>query len=373
MRERFQISGGQFFALLYVFLIGTSTMLLPVSRAGRDAWIAVLLATAGGVGLFGLYAAIVRVSGGKTIIGAARLAFGPALGAAIGALYIWFFLHLGSLVLRNLVELYATAIMLRTPVLVFAIVITFLAAWSVLLGIEVIARTAEILTLLLLLGKILLEVLAFATPDLIHLERLLPILENGPLPVVQGTVPVLAFPFGETVLLAAILPYLMPRRHGWRIAAGAMGLAGLLLFAVVVRDLAVLGPTEFSRQTIPSLSSLTLISIGEFVQRIDAIVLVVWTYGIFAKYTITYYILSSSLAELLHLSAYRPLVLPLGIILVTLSLLVYENFGEMASFAMNGYPAYAFVFEIALPLLILAGVILKARRRKGKAASSGRA
>lgn len=364
MHKKEQVSSGQFFSLLFTFLIGTSAMLLPVVKAGRDAWIAVLVAALAGIALFGLYAAVASMFPGKTLIGAARLALGPVVGTAVGTLYVWFFLHLGALVMRNLLELYATAIMLQTPVVVHAVVMVVLAAWAVTLGLEVIARTTELLTFLLLMATVTHDILVFGTPDLTHLERILPILEKGLQPVIQGAIPALSFPFGEAILFAMIIHNLASPRKSWSIASRGMSVAGLVLSLVVLRNIAALGPDEIARQTIPSLTTLTMINLAEFVQRIDAVVVLVWTYAILAKFMIVYYVLASGLAELVHLSTYRPLVLPLGIILTALSIIVYRDFGEMASFATEGYPAYAFVFEIVLPVLILAAGILKTRRKK---------
>lgn len=330
--------------------------------AGRDAWIAVPLAGAAGIMLFGLYAAIARIYPGQTLIGSARSALGPVAGTIVGALYVWFFLHLGALVIRNLVELYATAIMLQTPILVFAVVMVSLAAMAVSLGLEVIARAAEVLTFLFLTATLLLDGLVFATPNLARLDRFLPILENGPLPVVQSAVAALAFPYGEAVLFIPLIAALAAPKRGLGIAAWGIGVATFTLTMVMIRNIAVLGANHIARQSIPSLTTLTLVNLGEFIQRIDALVILVWTYGIFAKFMIVYYALASSLAELTRLATYRPLVLPLGIILVTLSLVVYQNFGEMVSFATQGYPAYAFIFELVLPVLILAVGAIRTRR-----------
>ncbi|MGE5379513.1 MAG: hypothetical protein ACM3NT_00435, partial [Methylocystaceae bacterium] len=70
------------------------------------------------------------------------------------------------------------------------------------------------------------------------------------------------------------------------------------------------------------------------------------------------------LAQVFNLHSYRPLILPLGILMVILGLTNVRNAIEMSEFAFKAYSIYAAPFQIGIPLLTL--VIAKLRKIPAK-------
>ncbi|MGI6604683.1 MAG: GerAB/ArcD/ProY family transporter [bacterium] len=324
LREEGRISSWQLGALLGSFLIGTSTIMRPTTQAGRDTWLAYLFALIAGLAVAWLWFALTQRLEVPTIQGIFAT-LGHYMGAPLALLYLWYYLYLCALVLRKISELYVTAVMPETPILVFAGVIVLLAAISVWSGLEVIGRLAELFFPFIALAILISHVLILATPNLVHWEHLTPVLDRGITPVLRATLSILTFPFAETILFANVLPFTLNRTQSWRMVMSITIFVGLLLMLSATLDSAVLS-IDTVRSSFTTLSMLREVNVGDFLTRVEVVGIFTWTLGGFLKLSLCYWVLSLGLAEFLGLPDYRSLVFPLGIIMVSLSILLFESF-----------------------------------------------
>ncbi|NLY50976.1 MAG: GerAB/ArcD/ProY family transporter [Firmicutes bacterium] len=100
---------------------------------------------------------------------------------------------------------------------------------------------------------------------------------------------------------------------------------GLLLMLSATLDSAVLS-IDTVRSSFTTLSMLREVNVGDFLTRVEVVGIFTWTLGGFLKLSLCYWVLSLGLAEFLGLPDYRSLVFPLGIIMVSLSILLFESF-----------------------------------------------
>ncbi|MDK2856567.1 MAG: spore germination protein [Bacillota bacterium] len=362
MREEGRISTWQLATLLGSFLIGSSTILFPTAKARQDSWLAVLVALVAGVGASWLWLTLTRIQEAPAVSGI-LLTLGPYLGIPLAILYLWYYLHLGALVVRNISEIYVTAVMPETPIVVFTGILVFLAALAVRGGVEVLGRLAELLFPLLVLAILTGHILIVSTPRLVRWEYLLPVLENGFAPVLQAALSMFAFPFGETVLFVNLVPFTLNKACAGRpVIISTIGV-GLLLTVVAALHTATLG-ADVPRVNFPGLALLHEVNVGDFVTRMEVLGIFVWTFGTFLKIGVCYWALALGLAELLGLEDYRVLVLPLGVIMASLSILVYDTFAAMTTVATSLYPFYAFPFQVLFPLLLLLVAFLRRQKKK---------
>ncbi|SMB92306.1 spore germination protein KB [Thermanaeromonas toyohensis ToBE] len=363
MREEGRISSWQFFMLIMAFLIGTSTLIMPVGPAKQDAWISYLLTGVLSIGAAYFYTSLGQRFPRETPFQYAPRVLGKILGTFFNILFLWYAFHLAALLLLNFSELYVIAIMVTTPLIVFIGIMAILAAWAVRSGLEALARLAELLTPFLIVTIIVLNILTLATPKLPHWENLLPIMAEGPLPILRGILPSFAFPFGETVFFLVLIPFLTSPRKCHRPFALAVILISLLLTSVLVRNIIVLGPQEASRVNFPSLTTIQLINIGDFLQRMDPLIIFIWTFGVFLKLTVVFYVFTLGTAQVFGLQDYRFLVFPTGLLLTFFAPAVYENFHQMLRFAARTWPFYFFPGYFLYPALLL--LVAKIRDIKG--------
>ncbi|MCL5676580.1 MAG: endospore germination permease, partial [Firmicutes bacterium] len=347
MQEKGRVSPGQVWLLIFGFMVGSAILLPNAPAAKRDAWLAVPLGEGLGIAMAFIYTGLLARFPGKTLVEAATCALGTWLGKFVGLLYFWFALHLGSLVLRNSWEFLAATVLRQTPPPATAIVLMLLVWYATRGGVEVIARTAQLLVPLVIIIPTLFIV---AMPSHVNLRNLLPILENGWVPLLKGSLQTATFPAGETILFTMILPYMKPAGEARRVTVSAIAATAVLGTLVVGRDVAVLGSLR-EHLSYPAYDGVSMVTIANFVEGLEALLVALWIVGTFTKITVCHYAAALSLAQLTGLKDYRPLTGPLAAMILVLSFWVYPNAVAMNSFAATTWVPYAFVFELIIPLL----------------------
>ena len=357
-----QIANNQLMFLFLGLLLGSSIILNPAAMIGRDAWVAVFVGGLEGLLFLWVVLALAQRFSGKNLVQINDTIFGPYVGKIVSLMYLWYFLHLGSLVLRDFGELFTTVIYIETPILVFLLLLTFVCASAVRNGLEVIVRCTVIMVFMTVFA------ILFDTIFLISemkLTNLLPILDVEWSRFLQVSHSVASFPFGEMVVALMVLAYSNnPRKAGVSVF-GAIIISSVLLALVVARNTAVLGPATCV-QTFPSIPVIRLIRVGEFFTRLEIIITMAILAVGFIKITVFYYGTVLGLAQLLRLRSYLPLVLPIGALLVVLSILSSESNMYNTYFAFEIYPYYSLPFQIGLPLLSLLIAVIRGLPQKGK-------
>ncbi|MCL5057477.1 MAG: spore germination protein [Actinobacteria bacterium] len=352
MLERGRISCVQTVYMLMNVVGATSVVFLPGTSAaagGRDAWMAPLLAIVPGIYLAFIIYLLGKRFPGRTLIEYLQMVLGAWTGKLAGLLYILFFLHTNAIIIREFGELLASLVLPLTPPAVTQVIILLLCAWAVRGGLEIQARVMEFaypFVLVLLMAAILLTV------NKIDFTNLLPILENGFKPVVRAFLNPMGWR-GEIILLAMIFPFMARPDQGGRCACIAVTAIGLILAVDAMINTVVFGPTV-ARLTFPTFSLVRMVNVADFIERIESVLVAIWVIGMFGKVALFYYATVIGIAQVAGLRDYRPLVLPVGVLLAALSLLVADNASELLAYITRGFYPYAYLFEYIIPTVLLA-------------------
>ncbi|MBB6021714.1 spore germination protein KB [Paenibacillus sp. JGP012] len=357
-----KINAQQLLALMVLFNMGTALVVSLGTTAERDAWIATSLGAAGGIILFGVYAALFRLGPKLQLIGHLRL-LGKPIGLVLGMLYIIFFLYGASRDLRDGGDLLINSVLDQTPLIVVEASMILAIAYVLDKGLEVLARTAQIFLIVLLLVGLLSVVLLFCS-NVIETERLFPILGDGwgavLTPFLKQT---FEFPYTELICFMVILPSVNQPNQGLRFGFVAVLISGVILTISSILQIAVLGVDITSHSTFPLLDMIGLIEMGAFVQRLDVFFVLFLIVGVFFKTAIFYYACVSSITDLFHIRDKRTLILPVGLLILAASLI---NSGNFAEHIEEGNIALHTVFVSmggAIPVILLMGGWLKKWRR----------
>ena len=138
---------------------------------------------------------------------------------------------------------------------------------------------------------------------------------------------------------------------------------------VALRSILTLGEANVSIFFFSTYASVRLINIGEFLQRIEVLVGIIFISGGFVKISICLYAASKGLSKVLSFQNYRQIVAPVGLLMMILSIIVYDNTTDMFDWAKDIYKYYALPFQIILPLIIWITAEIKMRKKKGRAAA----
>ena len=343
------ISDKQAMILVTVFLIGSTFVIGTAGQAENDMWISIILGMLMTIPVYFVYARILSLFPGKGIFEILEQAFGKSGGKAIGLLYIWFVFHLGALVLRNFGEFINVLALTETPMIVPMIMFILLCIWGVKLGIEVLARWAELFVIVL---YIVLIAFSFLVIPEMKFENIRPVLYNGIAPVVSGALSAFAFPFAETVVLLCVFDSLKETKSSYKAYFGGLLIGGTSILFVSIRNILVLGVNELNTLYFPSYIAISRIDIGTFLQRLEVSVSMIFLIGIFIKISLCLLATSIGVAGIFKLKDYRKIVTPIGLLMLNLSYLVYDNTMEMFQWVARFWVYYAFPFQVILPIVI---------------------
>ncbi|MGW8959782.1 GerAB/ArcD/ProY family transporter [Paenibacillus sp. NPDC055715] len=354
MPKQVKISGRQFMILTTLFTIGSAVLVIPSGMAfvaKQDAWIAALVGVGAGFFLVWIYNTIATLYPRMTLAEIIETLLGKWLGKTVSLLFIvTLFLSGPASVLYDVGNFLTTQIMPQTPAqsvnILFAVIVV-MGAW---LGIETFARSAELLFPFFILLYISLVILI--SPE-IKLENVEPVLEAGIGPIWPAALSFISVLFLPHIVLLMIFPAVNRIDKARKAFFNGSMFGGLMMALIVALSILVLGPDSTARSIFPSYSLAQKISIGSFLQRIEAIMAIMWFISLYFRITIYLYVIVLAIAQIFNLKDYRPLILPLGMILVVMSVVIYPNVPYQQKWDGTVWVSYTLSIGLFLPLLLL--------------------
>lgn len=342
-----------------------SSFSAPISKT--DSWLVVLIASVVCLPFLWAFIMLMKAFPGKNLIEINDAVFGRIAGKIISAIYLWFFLTLTSLNLRDLGGFVGKSIMLKTPQIVIITVFILLCAWAVSLGLDIVTRYSVVFVIL---SSIILVVTIAATSNHMRLSNFLPILRQPMKNIIQSTNIVSTIPFGELVIFLMIMPQvnIKPKKLGRYFLPGFF-LGAFLITLVVARDIAILGNTItiFAQ---PSFETLRMVSFFEVLTHMEILFAILLIILFFFKISLLFYVSMLAMSYLFRLDSYKPLILPSAAIIVVYSLIIFKSITKHLEVGRETAPFMWFIFEFLLPLLTLIIAYIRKLPQKEKDARS---
>ena len=363
------ISLTQLEALLINFLLGSAIVIGIGTEAKNDAWIAILIASLIGSGIILFYWFLMNRLPGKTLYELLEFCFGRKFAILLSHGYIVYFLYNSGRVIRDFGELMASAIMPNTPIEIISLTICFVVGYILYLGLEVLARTSEIFTPYLFGFLFLLTIFLLVSGN-IEMTRLLPVLGEGFKPILKSLFPgLLTFPFGELIVFTVIFLNVTDTKKGQKASLIGVGVASFLLVFSSILMIVTLGVDGILRSNFPLLSTAREVAIGNFIERIDAIVVFIMMLGILVKGSVFLYGALKGL-EYIYKKPFRYFSIPCAMLVAFYSVLISVNFADHLQEGLKLVPYFLHLpLQFGVPAVML--VILLWKQRKGKKNKTG--
>lgn len=113
----------------------------------------------------------------------------------------------------------------------------------------------------------------------------------------------------------------------------------------------------------PIFELIRYISVAEFLERMDPLIVSVWTMGAFLKESVFLFVFCLCISQLFGLSNYRSIILPLTLLAIIGAIWVTKNTQDMHNFLVYTFPFTAFVTHNLIPRILM---IVDSIRRRGK-------
>ncbi|MED4225015.1 endospore germination permease [Neobacillus cucumis] len=364
MIERGKISSIQMAVMMNPTILATVLMLVPAitaKHAKQDLWLSPIWASVTGFIIVYIAYRFHKLYPKETLIQFSELILGKVIGKIIAASYLLFYMHITGIITREYGEFVSGTFLHLTPMVVVLGSMVMVSAFAVYGGLEVIGRCAEIIVPVVTLLYLTIFVLLFKDLDMSHM---FPILENGLAPSLLGSIVPQCW-FSEYFLISFFLPYLTDQEKGLK--WGMISVFSVMLIMVItnIMTLLLLGKLN-SVVTYPVMIAARYISIADFFEHLEAVVMAIWVAGAFVKITVFYYVLVLGMAQWLKLKDFRPLVLPTGVLLVIIGQWSASSLQELSQFLSSTATFYVLSFQLGLPIILLLIALIKNRSKQMK-------
>lgn len=348
-----KISVRQFTILIMIGTIGDSILIMPTITAGsskQDAWLSMLLAFIGGLAAGGIFAVIANQLKRISLYEAIQQRLGVWGGGLLFLLFLFPSFMCILTLLSEMSQFMTTQLMPETPVI--AVILVFLAVIIIAYryGIEAYARMGELLFPVFM--GLFLMLVVFLMPQ-IEWTNLRPIMATGMLPIISGSLPAFATGFVEMAVLLMLVPYVGGNSKLTRPILTGIAVGGIVLFLIVLLSVLVLGPNLMESKYYPTFVLAQKIMIGHFLERIEAVMAFLWIITVFYKTLIHFFTVTTGLAQVFRLKESKMMTIPLGMILLVLTVVGTPNIVVYNEILQLYYPWFDITFFLVLPLIIL--------------------
>lgn len=360
MQEK--IGSVQLFYIMMAFEVGSTVIFGLGAEAKQDAWLVILVSMFCGLVLMWVYTKLFEYYPGDTLTQMIPKIVSKFIGYPLAVIYILYFVYIASRVARDFGELIVATLLPKTPMVVVISGFMIVIVYCLYGGVEVFGRAGEAFVPLLFFFAAVTWSIIYSS-HIVDIERLTPILEKGIGPVWKAAFPLtVTFPFGETVLFMMFWPALRDPKKVKKVGFMAILVAGIVLTFNLINVISVIGYDWLSKETYPLLAAVRLASVGNFIERIDAVVTMTMILGGFFKVGSFLYGAALGAAQLFNMKNYRSMIVLFGIIVVPLSFMIADTYVEHIEIGLKKVPHFLHIpLQIVVPTLLL--VIAAIRKR----------
>lgn len=367
MIEKGKISSLQMAIMFYPTIIATAILAVPAGTAKfarNDSWISPIWSSL--IGFLVVYVAyrLHKLYPKQTIIQYGEKILGKFFGKVFGFIQVLSLLIANGNTARQYMELVVGAFLPITPMVLVGASLVLVCAFAVRGGVEVVGRASQLFFPLYFFSLVMIIVLLI--PEF-KPENILPIMENGLKPSLKGAVvPGSMLPL--FFLISYILPYVSDEE---KVMKWGMFSVFAVMLTLVVTNLTILfvfGGTT-SIYVYPVLSAAKYISIADFFENVESIIMAVWVAGSFIKLSVLYYVTVLATAQVLELSDSRMIVFPIGFLIMVFTFWTLPNFSKLTKLLGTTLPFYAVFIYVIIPIFLL---IIALIRKKMESSNKGR-
>ena len=355
-----KITNAQGFMLASLMLMTNSYSV--VYGAGADTVWANLLATAAAAVCAYLLARVCDFYPEKSFYSVLQTLFGGFFGRVCALLLILLVLTSGvvSLVVFNrFVQLTALP---RTPQIIIPLLLVLIAAMSFRSGLRSVAGSARLL--FWFAAFVLVVFVAFGI-NLSKPRILLPVFSDirG---VFTAAGEVFINRFGALLALMTVYTRMENRVSRRRVFVSAVTASGIVFSTIAFMTVSILGTVAMERDFYPAFTAMSVIEVGGFLQHPEILSSIVMTVCAFFKISVCILFADDMLSGMFCVSGKEGYAVPIGLICVSATQLIYRNAPALRRMTEWRTPAiFVLGFELLLPVaLVLILRIFMRRSRK---------
>ncbi len=333
-----------------------------MTEAGGPAgWMIPLYTSILAVILFFFISKLYKNFEGKDIIDVAQIAGGSFGRILVGLIFIVDYIFILSIMLRIFGEDIKIFALNKSPlsfVIIFFVIVIIVSSY---LGLEAIVRLNTIIVPIVTIAFL---IVVFGNTKFVDTTRMFPILGHGVYEVFVKQISRISI-YSAFSFIFFIVPFIGKHKDFKSIGYWSLIITGLLLtFGTLVYILVVPYPTS-TEYFIPYLHLARYVNYGRFFQRIESIFVLTWTLSAIIYLSLGLFFLMYMIKKTFRLEYYRPLIIPVAIILFTLCFIPSSL---MYSVTLEGeiVRQFAWIVTFAIPIVVLIVANIVKRKKEGE-------
>lgn len=345
----------QYFFLVLLSCLGSIFLLsVPENTAGGSAWLAVVLCLPVGILLNFIAVMLFKRDEGKSLTDINRLAFGKTAGNAVSALYAVYFFFAACTLLAYYAFFSSDLILNGTPKEYFLLVAAAVTAYCVKKGLLAIGRMGTVFGMFLLAASVIMLSLELAEADISRLKF-----------DTENFVPAIAafsfLQFGELFSVISLAPEAEFKDNMYKTTVISIVAGNGLIAVFALTNALALGSTV-SVQYAAFYRVVRTIELGEFLNRIEALVVVAYFIATVFRVMLNFYLVCKCTSDILGGKKERKIAVFAGALLFIVSALAFGAREDILKYYTGVYPYISAVPLLILPVITL--IIRSVQRRK---------
>lgn len=360
MKEK--ISLNQLITIIICFNFGSSLIIGLGKNAMEDAWIVVLITSLIGIVISMFYYFFHELLPNKNFFDILEKCFNRPISIVITIIYILYFFYLAERVTRDFGELINTYVIPLTPIEITMALLLFIIGYILYLGIEVLGRVTEVFTPYGLFFIFLLTILLYASGNL-EVRKIEPLLARGIAPLAKSIFPFEVIrPYGQLFVLTFFFSNLPTNKITKHSIILAVFVSGIILSIGTFIITASIGANSAIHSNFPLVGAARLISIAEFLQRLDALAVFIIALGVIIKISILLFAGLKGL-EYIFQKPYRIFVFPMICITILFSTFISLSLTDHLEESVTVVPYFlSMPLFFMFPAFLLIVVLFKHQR-----------
>lgn len=357
------ISTLQTIALIQSAITPTMVLAVPsvmVTIAKHDAWISGIIAAFIGMVMALGIAMMCRVNKDQLFVAWMESRFGKPIGITIGLLIGIYYFNSFCVIVRAFANFVSDIVLDSTPLFMLTGIMVLVAAFTVMQGIEAVARSAFMVLLLIM---IIIPVSVYVLYADVRFERLIPVFDTSMARIAIATFPPIGL-LSEVSILLLITPYMKKPAHGLRASLFGSLLGSSQLVLVILLSLTIFGQQLVPLMSYAFVNVMSIVEIGEFLERIEIFTVSVWFLTMYIKLAVFLFAAVHCISHSLRLQSERHAVIGLGLLAVATSAGEWPRNMEGTFMTTLVNMPVLLLMNIALPVLIALGLLVTRGKRK---------
>lgn len=348
-----------------VFTSCPSQMVYLGSTSG---WITNLVAAGtASLGVLAMYHFVSRFRG-RSFQKCLEMTVGKAPGKVLGALYVLFLAGVEAISIREFASGFKVAILPETPLMAISFLSFAFLAWTASLGIEALGRFAALA--FAPLGFLFLLILLVSGSTEFDLAQIYPLWGVGIRHTLAGGIPCASL-YTEAFAFGIVFPYIRENAPGERLKVGLFSLwvAAAAMTAVIFTSTAVFTASVTAQTLFPVLQLARMFVVGAFLERVEAIFVAAWLFFAAVKSALGLSLGAILLADVLGVRRWKLFVFPVGLMVLTLSLLP-RTLVDVFILQVTAFRSVGWIAAFVVPAILL---VIAALRRVPDAGGTAKA